>query len=191
MHELELRKFERPARGLEVELLAARHAARAGGERQRLHHLELPARIIRDLIFRNQLKSKRLECIANEQRSGFVVLDVHRGLAAAQDIVVHARQIVVHERIGVDQLDRRRGDLEPLGRGFRHLAGGEREQRPHALAAFERRVTHRFVKPRRRDARRRQHAREHRFHARLDSAHPGLELAVKNLHRARPRPRAA
>ena len=53
MHELELGKIERLAGSLEVDLLAARHAARAGGERQCLHHFELAARIIRDFVFRD------------------------------------------------------------------------------------------------------------------------------------------
>ena len=41
VHELELGQRQRLAGGLEVDALAARHAARAGGRGERLHHLEL------------------------------------------------------------------------------------------------------------------------------------------------------
>jgi hypothetical protein len=145
VHELELRKGECLASRLEIDLLPARHAARAGGYRQGLHHVELYARVIGKLVLGEQLKRQRLQCIAHEERGGFVVLDVHRRLATAQLVVIHAGKIVVHERVCVDQLDRRGGDLQPLGRRARHLAGCKRQQRAHALAALEGRVPHRLV----------------------------------------------
>ena len=106
------------------------------------------------------------------------VLDVHGGLAPAQHVVVHARQVVVHERVGVDQLDRRRRDLQPLCRRAAHFTRGEGEQRPHAFASAEHRVAHRFVEPMRRNVRLGEEARKRALHAGLEVAHPGLEARV-------------
>ena len=48
---------------------------------------------------------ERLQSIAGEDRGRLVELPVRRRAAAPQIVVVHRRQIVVHERVGVDQLD--------------------------------------------------------------------------------------
>ena len=66
-------------------------------------------------------------------------------LAAAEIVVVHRRQIVVNERVGVDALD---SAGEGHGVGFLSAAGRcRREQNggAHPLAAGEERVAHRLV----------------------------------------------
>ena len=57
-------------------------------------------------VGRQHLESQRLHGVAGEHRLGDAELHVHRRLAAAKHVVVHAGQVVVDQRIGVDQLDR-------------------------------------------------------------------------------------
>src|SRR5690606_6475683 len=60
-------------------------------------------------------------------------------------VVVHGRQVVMHQRIGVDQLDRAGGAIG-LGRiTFECFAGGVDQQRAHALAAVHHAVAHGLV----------------------------------------------
>ena len=65
------------------------------------------------------------------------------------------------------------------------LARPEGEERAHPLAAFERGIAHRRMQRGRSNLRARKPARERRFHARLDAAHPGLEVAFSPHRRAR------
>jgi phosphoserine phosphatase len=51
-----------------------------------------------------QLKRQRLQGVAGQQCGSFAKLHMHGWLAAAQHSVVHARHVVVHEGIGMDQL---------------------------------------------------------------------------------------
>jgi len=91
---------------------------------------------------RQVLECARLQRIAGEDGGGFVEGDVHGGLAAAQVVVVHRRQVVVHQRIGVDQFHRDGGRMQ---RGFVRLqqrAAGIDEQGTHALAASQDGVAH-------------------------------------------------
>ena len=50
---------------------------------------------------------------------------MRRGPAAPQIVVVHAGQVVVHERIGVDQLDGSARDRNARGVGLRELSGAD------------------------------------------------------------------
>ena len=124
---LELGERERLAGRLEVDLLAARHAARAGGKRQDRQHFQLRPGRLRKLVLGHQLESERLQRVADEQRRRLVVFDVHGRLAAPQDVVVHARHVVVHQRIGMDHLHRGGGDLQPLRGRARELPRRKRQ----------------------------------------------------------------
>ena len=123
------------------------------------------------VVGRQHLEGQRLHRVAGEHRLGLAELDVHRRLAAAQHVVVHARHVVVDQRIGVDQLDRAGG----AQRGVAHRRGPPRRRRaPAADAAACRRRARRSASHRRgRPA----HRREPRRRAPLDA------------HRARPAPR--
>ena len=65
-----------------------------------------------DAALRDHRKSARLERIAGEQRDRLAECNVAARLAAPERVVVHARQIVMHERIGVHQLQRRRAAVD-------------------------------------------------------------------------------
>ena len=50
-----------------------------------------------------QFKSQGLQAVADQQGGCFIVFNVAGRPAAAQDIVIHARQVVMHKRVGMDQ----------------------------------------------------------------------------------------
>ena len=85
------------------------------------------------------------EAVAGEDRDVLAELDVRGRQAAAQLVVVHRRQVVVDQRVGVDQLDRAGDRQEALGLGAERAGGGQREDRAHPLAAGEQRVAHRLL----------------------------------------------
>ena len=89
------------------------------------------------------------DCSASPASSAVAHVEGHvaRRLAAPQRVIVHAGQVVMDQRIGVDQLDRRGARIDTRKAGAGQLRRGVREQRPHALAAAQRRVTHRRPKP--------------------------------------------
>ena len=95
------------------------------------------------------LEGERLERVAGEDRRRLVEGAMDARLAAAQVVVVHRRQIVVDERVAMQELDRGAG-LHNSGVVALEEAGGlDDEERPQALAAGERRVPHRRHQPRR------------------------------------------
>ena len=67
------------------------------------------------------------------------------GLPRLQIVIVHARQIVVDQRIDVDRLDRRADPQRPLGIDGEQLRGGAGQQRAQPLAAADRGMAHRLV----------------------------------------------
>jgi hypothetical protein len=191
VHVFEFGLRKRLARGLHVDRLSTRHAARTGGNGERLHHRQLGRGIVGQHVIGKQLKGQRLQRIAHQQRGRLVVFDMHRALAAAQDIVVYARHVVMHQRVAVDHFDRASGDVEARRIRAYHFARGKRQQRPHPLAALQRGVAHRLVQARRNLLRTRQVARESCFDARLDGSHPGgkISLGRARQHRMRPQDR--
>jgi hypothetical protein len=89
-----------------------------------------------------------VERVAGEDRDVLAVADVARRPPAAQVVVVHRREVVVDERVGVDELDRARqrqdrGRVDADRPGRRH-----REHRADALAPREQRVAHRLLEAR-------------------------------------------
>ena len=67
---------------------------------------------------------------------------------AAQDVVVHAGQIVVHKRVRMNNLEHRSHDFQARSLRSADFSGGERQQRAYALAAAKHSVTHRFMQTR-------------------------------------------
>ena len=85
------------------------------------------------------------QAVAGQDRHVLAERDVAGRLAAAKPVVVHRREVVVDQRVGVDHLDRR-GEREHLvRRAADRLGRGEREHRPDALAAGEQRIAHRLL----------------------------------------------
>src|SRR5207249_12233866 len=67
VHELELGEGEALADGLEIDRLAARHAARAARRGEELDHLELRLGIGREAVFGEDLEGEALQRIAREE----------------------------------------------------------------------------------------------------------------------------
>src|SRR5690606_33310713 len=88
------------------------------------------------------LEGQGLKCVSGEDRGGLVEGHVHGGTPAAHVVVVHRRQVVVHQRVGVDQLDRGGRQVQAGFVGAQRGAGGVDQQRTHALAAAEGGVAH-------------------------------------------------
>ena len=79
---------------------------------------ELPRRPLRQHVER-----QRLQRIAGQDRRAFVERLVAGRPAAAQVVVVHRRQVVVDQAVGVDQLDRGGRRVERLERRAERFAG--------------------------------------------------------------------
>ena len=125
----------------EIAHLAADHAAhgaRGGGE----FRDQRDSAVGRAVHLRQHLEGEREQRVAGQNRHGVAEDFVAGGVAAAQIVVIERGQIVVNQRIGVDQLER-------AGRGFdadrriRHsFGGGHAQDRADALAAREQAVAH-------------------------------------------------
>ena len=88
------------------------------------------------------LERERLQSIAGKDCGRLIELPMRGRAAAPQVIVIHRGQIVVHERVGVDQLD---GGCERIERRFvgaDELATRIDEQRPYALPAAQHGIAH-------------------------------------------------
>ena len=176
-----------PADRVKIDRLAADHARRAGGLGDQRDHAQLPRhqRRVEPLrLARQQAERLGLQAVAGENRHALAVHDVRRRPPAPQIVVVHRRQIVVNQRIGVDHLDRaRRRHRRVARRGFgradrlRHAFGArEHQQRAQPLAAAEQAVAHRVGDDRRR---RRRGVERKASSARLDFLAARVEILVE------------
>ena len=145
---LQLHQIERGALGLQIHRLTADHAARPTGAGERRHHSH--ARLgAQPRRLGQGLEGQRLERVAGQDRRRLVEGAMTGRTPATQVVVVHRRQIVVDQRIGVDHLDGAGRAVEQGGLESERLAGGIGEQRTDTLAAGQHRVAHGLVQARR------------------------------------------
>ena len=95
-------------------VLAADHAPHAG-RRDELGERGEDAIGFAGLALGEEADRLGEQAVAGEDRDVLAVDDVRGRPAAAQLVVVHRRQVVVDQRIGVDELDRRRRGQHPRG----------------------------------------------------------------------------
>ncbi len=76
-----------------------------------------------------------MQRVADEDRHRLVPFLVHGRLAAAQIVVVHRRQVVMHEAVGVDRLDRGGGEARGALRHAEDTRAFEHEKATQPLAA--------------------------------------------------------
>ncbi len=185
VHRFEHRKRKRRAHAVEVDRLTSRHAANAGGVgEQRAGTAAI------GVFARGQhAECERLQRVAGEQCHGFSKRDVAGGLATAQRVVIHARQVVVDQRIRVNQLHRGGGSVDGIGIGVRDLARGIRQQRAHPLSAVQHRITHRLAQQCRLEVRGREHSRQHVLDPPLSLAGPDGPGDIRNHRFGWPRHR--
>ena len=94
---------------------------------------------------RGDLKRLCQQRVARQHRDAFAKDLVVGRFAAAEIVIVHRRQIIVDERIGVDALN---GAGKRHGVGFASTAGRsgrEAERGAHPLATGKERIAHGFV----------------------------------------------
>ena len=80
--------------------------------------------------------------VAGKDRDGLSVHLVAGGPAPAKIVVVHGRQIVMDERVGMDQLERSRDRQEIGCLRAQRLGRRDRQDRPHPFASREQAVPH-------------------------------------------------
>ena len=90
-------------------------------------HFKLLLRLA-DGLAGEQFEGQRLQAVAYEQCGRFIEFNVAGRPAAAQHVVVHARQVVMDQRVGVDHFDSAGDDIELFWRCAGQLAGGVGEQ---------------------------------------------------------------
>ena len=105
------------------------------------------------------LERQHLQRIADQNRGGFIERLVTGRTAAAQVVVVHGRQIVVHQRISVNELHRAGGAVDSGFAQAQRFRGRIDQRGAHALAAAQHAVAQCFVQASRMRGRGRQAAR--------------------------------
>ena len=130
----------------EVELLAAADAGVTRGVRQNLSAAQRALR--RKRRGEHRFKGESLQRVARQHGGGLAEHLVVRRLAAAQIVVVHARQIVVDERIGMQQLHAAGDGKRGVNIAAAKAAEFQRQDRPQALAARGETVAHGVEQPR-------------------------------------------
>ena len=147
MDEFEL--LDRPLLGgcLDVRHLPADHPARVDGLGDLARGAQLPLRV----HDRFGQPGERLgqQRVAGEDADRLAVDDVRRLASAPQVVVVDGREIVVDQRIGMDQLQRADGHEQRLDVGAAGLGGCHGQDRADAFSAAEDRIAHRVVDARR------------------------------------------
>ena len=150
MHGLKLIPAQRQAYAGAINRLPSGHAGAACGARELRNSLHDQGR--RDRHLRQQLKSQGLKRIASQHGAGLIKLHVHGRTTTPQLVVIHARQVVMNQRVGMDQFDCGRSQLQRFLLRRRHglalqgrFASGIDQGSAHALAAAQNSVTHRLV----------------------------------------------
>src|SRR6185369_8070122 len=104
---LAFRRRARPRRR-QVERLPARHSRKTDRRGDDRYRVRAPRRErLAPRPRREDLEAEGLERVPGEERGRLTEDDVARRLPTAERVVVHAGEVVVNERIGVDQLQRR------------------------------------------------------------------------------------
>ena len=120
---------------------------RAGREAESLDQLAARLRVAVRVRLGKDLKSAGLQGIASQDRRRLIVGAVCAGAAAAQIVIVHGRQIVVDERVGVQHLDAGRDPRGARGRDTEQRGDLQHEKSTQPLAAAQGRVAHGLHQP--------------------------------------------
>ena len=142
MHFMELLRADGLPDTGQINGLSTGHAlpARRTGKhaaQQRLH-----GRWHRSIVRREQFKSEGLQSVAGQHGAGLSKLNMDRGFAPAQDVVVHAGHVVMDQRVGMNEFNRTGRTQSRLGVAVYCLAGSEHQQGAQSLATIEHRITH-------------------------------------------------
>ena len=136
--------------GLEIEALAADHAGGTASLRKPRDQLRAHGRVGMCLRPGEHGEGQRQQRVAGQDRGPLVEGLVHGGPAAAQVVVVHGGQVVVHQRVAVHALESRGGRQRGLARHAEQTRALEHQERAQPLAAAERCMAHGCCQPGRR-----------------------------------------
>ena len=134
--------------GHDVHHLAARHTVVTAGAGERGDQLGTDEGIGAGIGLAQDVESQGMQAIAREHGGRFVEGGVHGGFAVAQFVIVHAGQIIVDERIGMNCFDGAAGIDRGAAVDPEQVGGRDEQQRAHPLAAADRGIAHRLDQPR-------------------------------------------
>lgn len=135
---------ERLALGANVRHLAADQAARPTRRRQQSKGRQADLRVRRSI--REHFEGSSEKGVSGQDGETLVELNVKGGAAAPQRVVVDRREIVVHQRKTVHQLDRTPRIERGFGLATRRDGGGHAERGANPFAGAEHGVPHRLEK---------------------------------------------
>ncbi len=130
---------------LQIHHLSARHAIRATGQRQRRNQLAADEGVGVGARTGEDFKGQRMQRVARQHGGCLPECAVHRGLAPAHIVIVHARQIVMDQRIDMDRLHRRSDAQRDIAVDMEQRSGRSDQQGPQPFAAANRRMAHRGI----------------------------------------------
>ena len=131
------------AHALQVDHLPAAHPLGAAGKGEFSDQVNNLAGIDRQLG--QAPKRLGLQRIAREHRLGISELNVARGLAAAQHIIVHARQVIMNQGIGVNELNGDCSLVADAERSSGQAAGSIDKEGANPLSAAQNGIAHGFI----------------------------------------------
>ena len=144
MNAAELRSRHRHALALEIGDLAG-NQLRVTGRLGQFAHKTVLFVALGGLGLVGQLEGQGKQRVPGEHRDAFTVNDVIRRHAPTQIVVVHPRQIVVDQRVGVDALDGGAEDQRVAGPAAARLCCGHAKDRPKSFTTRKHRVAHRLM----------------------------------------------
>jgi hypothetical protein len=144
MDGLQQRRVRRLAFAFDIANLAANHAshgAGGGGQFRDERHLAM----VRAVHLRQHLKREREQRVARQNRHGVAENFVAGWNAAPQIVVIERRQIVMNQRIGVDQFERAGAGFNAYSQVRNRFGGRHAQNGANAFAACKQAVAHRSV----------------------------------------------
>ncbi len=129
------------------------------------------------------VKGQRLQCVTGKDSGRLVIGTVTAGLAASQVIVVHGRQVIVDQRVGMDQFNRCRRCVECFRVGANGPPTGVDQGGANAFATAQHGVTHGLVQTGGVGGRGRQPLIEAGFQPRAADRKKGLDCGFRHLRR--------
>ena len=133
---------------LQIHHLAADHAMRPGGARQGGDQIDDHARVGMGRLAGQHVEGIGQQPVAGENGGRLVIGPVRRRPAAAQIVVVHRRQIVVHQAVAMHHLYGRTGAQGPVFGNVEQRRALHGQEGTQPLAAVQRGVPHRLGKAR-------------------------------------------
>ena len=146
LHLGDVARAEVLARRTEIERLAERHALPAAGLGQQQDQLGANGRIGMALPIAQDLEGEGEQRVAGKDGGRLVEGDMQGRAAAADGVVVHRRQIVMHQRVAMHAFERASGGQGVVRRHAKHSRRFDEKKRPQPLAAAERCIAHRLGK---------------------------------------------